>query len=347
MRLFASLLLLLVCSQSALAIEAMPTSQPTPAKIAPNLTEEAVNHASFEEGRKSSYGNADTGDASAVNSVTLRAEVMLDRLGFSPGVIDGKPGGNFRHAVQAFETARHLRQTEGLNKKVWSRLVEESGEPVLQDHMLTESDVTGPFMPDLPKDYLALSKRSTLAYRSASQKIAAAFHLGEDLLGALNPGVDLTKAGTTIVVTNTGSPAHRDNVVKVIVDKTKGQVRGYDRHHNLIFAAPATIGSRELPSPTGSYRVKGIAFNPIYYYDPDKNFVQGDLHQKLKLPPGPNNPVGLVFIALTKPTYGLHGTPDPSQIDKTASHGCVRMTNWDALLLAHLVRRGVPVRFRG
>ena len=114
----------------------------------------------------------------------------------------------------------------------------------------------------------------------------------------------------------------------------------------IVVAYPATIGSQELPSPSGSYKIKGIAFNPVYYYDPDKNFVQGDNKQKLKLPPGPNNPVGSVFIALTKPTYGLHGTPDPSKIDKTASHGCVRMTNWDAEELAHLVRRGLVVHFK-
>jgi lipoprotein-anchoring transpeptidase ErfK/SrfK len=98
--------------------------------------------------------------------------------------------------------------------------------------------------------------------------------------------------------------------------------------------------------PSGTYKIKGVAYNPIYYYDPDKNFVQGDNQEKLRLPPGPNNPVGSVFIALTKPSYGLHGTPDPSKINKSASHGCVRMTNWDANELAHLVKRGIVVRFK-
>ena len=120
---------------------------------------------------------------------------------------------------------------------------------------------------------------------------------------------------------------------------------GLDARNQVIVAYPATIGSRELPSPSGTYRVRGVAYNPIYYYDPQKNFVQGDNKEKLKLPPGPNNPVGSVFIALTKRTYGLHGTPDPSAIDKTASHGCVRMTNWDANELAHLVKGGIEVRF--
>ena len=132
----------------------------------------------------------------------------------------------------------------------------------------------------------------------------------------------------------------------IVVDKKKSQVLGYDREGHVLVAYPATIGSRELPSPSGTYKVKGVAYNPIYYYDPDKNFVQGGNNEKLRLPPGPNNPVGSVYIALTKPTYGLHGTPDPSKIDKNASHGCVRMTNWDANELAHLVKRGIVVRFK-
>ena len=170
--------------------------------------------------------------------------------------------------------------------------------------------------------------------------------MGEDLLGSLNPGLDLTKAGTRILVTDlSGAKPIRGKLKRIIVDKGKSQILGFDATNNVVIPVPATIGSRELPSPSGTYKVRGVAWNPIYYYDPQKNFVQGDNKVKLKLPPGPNNPVGLVFIALTKPTYGLHGTPDPSTIDKTASHGCVRMTNWDAIAMAHLVQRGIEVKF--
>jgi lipoprotein-anchoring transpeptidase ErfK/SrfK len=270
---------------------------------------------------------------------------MLDRVHASPGVIDGRDGANFEHALEIYEKVKGLKVTKGLDEKVWDALLKESGGPVLMEYTLTDKDVAGPFLPDIPKDYSEQAKLKTLAYRSPAQKMGAKFHMGEDLLAALNPGVDLGKAGSRIIVADVKAEPIRGKVERVVVDKTKSEVLGYDSKGRLLLAFPATIGSQELPSPSGTYKVKGVAFNPIYYYDP-KNFLQGDNKEKLKLPPGPNNPVGSVFIALTKPTYGLHGTPDPSKIDKTSSHGCVRMTNWDAEILAHLVRRGVVVHFK-
>ena len=324
----------------SLADPASPGSaspSPTPgigsASAAPS-TKDIINNAKREDG----------GVKDGVSPAILRAEVMIDRLHVSPGVIDGRGGANFEHALATFEKLRHLKLAKGLDKKVWDILVAESGGPVLIEHVLTDKEVEGPFFPDLPKDYAKLAELKTIGYRSPSQKIGAEFHMGEELLASLNPGLDLGKAGTKILVADVASPPLHAIVKRIIVDKHTRQVLGYDAKHHLVIAVPATIGSRELPSPSGTYKVKGIAWNPIYYYDP-KNFVQGDNKDKLKLPPGPNNPVGSVFMALTKPTYGLHGTPDPSKIDKTASHGCVRMTNWDARALAHLVRRGTIVHF--
>ena len=241
---------------------------------------------------------------------------------------------------------RGLRLQRELDDKVWSSLLAESGGPVLIEYVLTDQDVEGPFFPNLPKDYGELAKLKAMGYRNPSQKIGAMFHMGEDLLATLNPGVDLSKAGTKILVAEVKRQPIHGTLKTIVVDKKKSQVLGYDREGHVLVAYPATIGSRELPSPSGTYKVKGVAYNPIYYYDPDKNFVQGDNNEKLRLPPGPNNPVGSVYIALTKPTYGLHGTPDPSKIDKNASHGCVRMTNWDANELAHLVKRGIVVTFK-
>ena len=270
---------------------------------------------------------------------------MLDRLHASPGVIDGKDGENFKHALEAFEARHHLKPAKALDEGNWAALTRESGGPVLTTAVLSDEDVRGPFYPDLPKDYAALAKLPDIGYRSPAQKIGAKYHMGEDLLASLNPGADLGRAGTRLVVVDLAGLKRPDEKVQSItVDKAKSQVLGLDRRDRVIVSYPATIGSRELPSPSGTYKVRGVAYNPVYYYDP-KNFVQGDNREKLKLPPGPNNPVGSVFIALSKPTYGLHGTPDPSAIDKTASHGCVRMTNWDADELAHLVRPGIVVRF--
>ena len=287
----------------------------------------------------------DVGVKDGVSPAILRAQVMLDRVHASPGVIDGRDGENFEHGLETYEKVKGLKAGKGLNDQVWAKLVAESGGPVLTTYTLTAADVAGPFYPDLPEDYAQLAKLPTLGYRSPAQKIGAKFHLGETLLAALNPGVDFGKAGVTIIATIvTPEPIH-GKLKTIIVDKTTRQVIGYDADGHILVAYPATIGSQALPSPSGTYKVRGVAHNPIYYYDP-KNFLQGDNHEKLKLPPGPNNPVGIVFIALTKPSYGLHGTPDPSKIDKTASHGCVRMTNWNALELSTLVRPGIVVTFK-
>jgi lipoprotein-anchoring transpeptidase ErfK/SrfK len=285
---------------------ALPAN-PTPALAAPAATSipspimDIINSAKV----------TDTGANDGVSPAIVRAEVMLDRVHASPGVIDGRDGENFVHAIEIYEKAKGLRATKGLGDKVWSSLLAESGGPVLMEYVLTDQDVEGPFFPNLPKDYGELAKLKTIGYRNPSQKIGAMFHMGENLLTALNPGVDLSKAGTKILVADV-KPQPIDGTLKtIVVDKKKSQVLGYDRKGHVLVAYPATIGSRELPSPSGTYKVKGVAYNPIYYYDPDKNFVQGDNQEKLKLPPGPNNPVGSVFIALTKPSYGLHGTPSP------------------------------------
>ena len=318
------------------------TTPPATTAAAPLVAPAAANDAVLSKINDATLET--TGAKDGVDPAVLRAEIMLDRMHDSPGVIDGKVGSNFEHALEEYEKQNDLKVTKTLDKDVWNLLLKQAGKPVLVDYVLTDADVAGPFFPDLPKDYAKLAQMKAMGYRSVAQKLGGKFHMGEDLLASLNPGVDLGKAGSHIVVADTAGPPVHGKLARIFVDKRKSQVLGYDAKGHVLVALPATIGSRELPSPSGTYKVKGVAYNPIYYYDP-KNFIQGDNHEKLQLPPGPNNPVGSVFIALTKPTYGLHGTPDPSAIDKTASHGCVRMTNWDADELAHLVHRGIKVSF--
>ncbi|PZR85684.1 MAG: hypothetical protein DLM68_10730 [Hyphomicrobiales bacterium] len=318
------------------ALPASPTPPAPTATSIPSPTMDIINSAKV----------TDTGVNDGVSPAIVRAEVMLDRVHASLVVIDGRDGENFVHALEIYEKAKGLKITKGLDDNVWSSLLAETGGPVLMEYVLTDQNVEGPFFPNLPKDYGELAKLKAIGYRSPSQKIGAMFHMGEDLLATLNHGIDLSKAGTKILVAEVKPQPIHGALKTIVVDKKKSQVLGYDRKGHVLVAYPATIGSRELPSPSGTYKVKGVAYNPIYYYDPDKNFEQGDNKEKLRLPPGPNNPVGSVFIALTKPTYGLHGTPDPSKIDKSASHGCVRMTNWAANELAHLVKRGIVVRFK-
>jgi len=174
--------------------------------------------------------------------------------------------------------------------------------------------------------------------------LAERFHMDEAYLQAVNPDVDFTRPGVQIKIVN---PAEKvtGKVTRIIADKARKQVRAYDADGKLVVAYPATIGSTSTPSPSGEVTIERVARNPGYTYNPKINFKQGDNDKILQVPPGPNGPVGTIWIALSKPTYGIHGTPEPSKIGKTESNGCVRLTNWDAEELAGLVTPGVTVSF--
>jgi lipoprotein-anchoring transpeptidase ErfK/SrfK len=211
-------------------------------------------------------------------------------------------------------------------------------------YTLTARDVRGPFTRRIPTDYGRMARMKRLGYRNAQEALAEKFHMSQALLLKLNPHVSFRRPRTEILVADVGSPAATP-VARVVADKARRQLFAYAADGRLVAAYPATIGSEELPSPSGTHAVNAIAVNATYWYRPDVNFKQGHNDKPLRLPPGPNNPIGAVWIDLTEPTYGIHGTPDPSKIDKTNSHGCVRLTNWDALELARLVKKGVPVEF--
>ena len=196
----------------------------------------------------------------------------------------------------------------------------------------------------MPADYGHKAKLDRLSFTSVSEMLAERFHMDEAYLKALNPDAVFGRPGTVIKVANIGADVETP-VTRIIADKARKQVRAYDASGKLVVAYPATIGSSDTPSPTGTHEVARIAFNPEYTYNPNVNFKQGDNDKILTIPPGPNGPVGSIWIALSKPTYGIHGTPDPSKIGKTESHGCVRLTNWDAAELAKLVKPGVTVQF--
>ena len=281
----------------------------------------------------------------SVDPVVLKAEILLDRAHAPPGVIDGRYGSNFVKAITTFETVRGLPVDGKLTRRVWDELGGDTAAPVLGTYTIKPEDVVGPFYPDLPADYALQAQLPDLGYRSANEMFGERFHMDRKFLKALNPGVAMDVAGNTIVVARVETLPLASQIARIDVDKAKGQVLAYDPQGALVVGYPATIGSDELPSPSGSYVVRGVAPHPTYTYDPVKNFQQGNNVKKLILPPGPNNPVGAAFIALSKPTYGIHGTPDPSKIDKTRSHGCVRLTNWNAQELAAMVKAGVPVNF--
>jgi len=270
-------------------------------------------------------------------------QVLLDRRGASPGVIDGRFGSNVDKAIVAYRqiTGANLRSTDTAGIKA---ALAASGGDAFISYTITASDAAGPFVASVPADYGDKAKLEKLSYTSTSEMLAERFHMDEAYLKALNPEANFGRVGTIIRIANVGQPVSRQ-VTRVVADKGRKQVFAYDAANKLVVSYPATIGSTDTPSPVGTHLISRVVLDPDYTYNPNINFKQGENSTILKIPPGPNGPVGSVWIALDKPTYGIHGTPDPSKIGKTESHGCVRLTNWDAQELAKLVKAGVPVEF--
>ncbi|MBS9722427.1 L,D-transpeptidase [Tianweitania sp. BSSL-BM11] len=272
-----------------------------------------------------------------------KLQVLLDRAGASPGVIDGHDGSNVRKALLAYEELTGETLPIG-NGPALDAALAATGGPALVDYTITPEDVAAPMVASVPDDYSEKAKLDHLSYTSVTEMFGERFHMDENYLKALNPEANFSRAGTIIRVASIGQNVTAQ-VDRIVADKARKQVRAYDASGNLVAAYPTTIGSGDTPSPSGTHQVKRIAFDPEYTYNPKLNFQQGQNDKVLRIPPGPNGPVGSIWIALDKPTYGIHGTPEPSKIGKTESHGCVRLTNWDAAELAKIVKPGVFVQF--
>jgi lipoprotein-anchoring transpeptidase ErfK/SrfK len=283
---------------------------------------------------------------------------MLDRAGFSPGAIDGRMGANTKRALALYQEHRG---TEG-----------ESGVEPLTTYTVTSEDAAGPFVPQIPRDLVEQATLPALAYTSVLEALAERFHSTPALLQQLNPGAQFA-AGEAIRVPNVEPltvPAQKDEMpaegeaaakkgaapkqpnpaaqrpdVVVTVSQSSSALTVADSSGRVIFHAPVTTGSERDPLPIGEWKVNGVQFNPTFNYNPDLFWDADPAHTKAKIPSGPNNPVGLVWIDLSKEHYGIHGTPEPSAIGRTESHGCVRLTNWDAVKLAGLVKPGTKVVF--
>lgn len=264
-------------------------------------------------------------------------QIMLDRRGFSPGVIDGRKSNRFRLALQTHNRARS-------DDQLMVGLVRASNTELFTDYEITADDVDGPFTPIIPELYVEQAGLAHIGFRHVTEMLAERFHMDEDYLKWLNPQADFETPGTIIRVANVGRDL-QIRVARIEADKARLQVRAFAEDGDLIAAYPASIGSRNTPSPSGTHTVRNKAQNPQYTYDPNGSAQPGLSKGLVRLPAGANGPVGNAWIGLSKRTYGIHGTPEPSQIGITASVGCVRLTNWDALELARLVRRGVEVTF--
>jgi lipoprotein-anchoring transpeptidase ErfK/SrfK len=288
-------------------------------------------------------------------------QVALDRAGFSSGVIDGRIGANTLRARDAY------RRQHGSDPAALP-------EPLVE-YRITSADVAGPFAPDIPPDLMAQSRLPALAYRSPAELLAERFHTTPEVLRRLNPSARFEE-GTLLLVPNvepltigaperstgatapeprpTGTAGRGDGPAATIGEKAEVVVEVSRSRSTLtvtsaggkvVFFAPVTTGSENDPLPLGEWKVNGVQYNPTFRYNPDLFWDADPGHTKATIPPGPNGPVGLVWIDISKEHYGLHGTPEPGLVGRAQSHGCVRLTNWDALRLAALVRPGTRVVF--
>ncbi len=281
----------------------------------------------------------------------LHVQVLLDRALFSPGVIDGHWGMNTEKALVWFQRDNGLADTGVVDSATYAALAAVAGPaPVVQVYQVTEEDLAGPFE-EIPDDVYDQAELSCLCYTSPVEALAERFHTTPKLLARLNPGVDLDtlRAGMPIQVPAVreeldGEPAK--GVARIVISKDGFYTHALDETGSILYHFPSTLGSAYDPSPAGHLRVAAIEHDPHFHYQPELFSEVPDDEPEAMLPPGPNSPVGVVWMALSEPHYGIHGTAEPQTIGYTASHGCVRLTNWDARFLARRIELGTPVEFR-
>lgn len=295
------------------------------------LTPDTLNEAQ----RVQSVGPGAKGDR------VLRAQVLLDRAHFSSGEIDAVYGSNLRQAISAYQGANNLDVTGTIDASTWDALTVDTA-PILTPYTLQDTDTAGSFVP-IPKKLADQAKMASLGYTSAAEALGEKFHVSPKLLALLNPGKDFGRTGEEIIVPNIADASALPQAAKVIIDESDRTLTLVDASGKTIAHFPATIGSKHDPLPLGNWKVKGIARNPVFHYNPKLFWDAQPGDTKTMIPAGPNNPVGVVWIDLSKEHYGIHGTAEPSHIGKTQSHGCIRLTNWDAAALARSVTGGVDV----
>ena len=322
------------------AAMAAPAKKAKVAKVAPApavaLTPELVNAA----GRDPAAAAPAPG-TKPNTAATLRAQILLDRAHFSSGEIDGAAGSNMRMALTGFQRSRALQPSGMLDAPTWAALNADAA-PALATYTLTDADVAGPFQA-IPEDMADKAKLPALGYASALEGLGEKFHASTTLLQRLNPGKDLGKAGEQIVVPNVLGTEPLPKAGKIIVDRSDKTLALLDTEGKVIAQYPSSSGTDKDPLPIGTWKVNGVSKNPKFHYNPKLFWDAEPGEKKATIPPGPNNPVGLAWIDLSKEHYGIHGTPVPGSIGKTQSHGCIRLTNWDVMAVTESVGPGTAV----
>jgi lipoprotein-anchoring transpeptidase ErfK/SrfK len=314
----------------------------------------------FVTGQKETFKNL---DANAINDApvnvpvtgdvkgptVLRAQVYLDRIHFAVGSIDGRWGRNSGIAVWWYQRARGLPSTGDLDQQTFAKLAAETQyAPVVKQYAVTADDLQGPFV-QIPDSVYEKAKLKCLCYESPKEEIAEKFHVDQDFLERLNPDVKFgeLQAGQALIVPNVRDPLTQNakDFARVVISIAGNSFNAWNASGELIFHAPTTLGSEYDPSPHETLHVVKITPMPHFHYDPTLYHEVPDSDPDAMLPPGPNSPVGIVWIALSKEHYGVHGNPDPESIGYSSSHGCVRLTNWDADEVAHRISEGTEVSF--
>ena len=298
----------------------------------------AINEAQWTE-QKSAPG--------VLTPAMVKLQVLLDRSRYSPGEIDGKAGENVDKAVAGYAAAHGAAAGSGMTADLWRVLSEAFKEPVIIEYKISETDVKGPFAEKLPTKMEDMKDLQALSYTSAKEKLSEQFHMSPELLVALNPNSKFDKPGEAIMVANVLSEKLQEKVARIEIDKTKQTMKVYGNSKTLLAMYPVTAGSKDKPAPDGVLKVTSVVKNPTYRYNPEYAFKGVKSKVPFTIKPGPNNPVGAVWIGLNKEGYGIHGTPEPSKVSKSESHGCIRMTNWDAMQLASALGKATPVEFIG
>jgi len=281
----------------------------------------------------------------------LRVQILLDRAFFSPGMMDGRWGKNTAKAVYFFQQREGLRTTGRVDSATFARLAEVAGAPseLVRAHRLTAADVEGPFV-TIPDSIYEHARLECSCYESLGEKLTEQFHLSREVLEKLNPGVELDRlaAGTTIQVPNVpdSTSLARTAIDRLVVSGRGSYVHALDSGGRIVYHFPSTLGATYDPSPQGRFRVTRITPDPYWHYQPRLLARVPDDRPEARIPKGPNNRVGIVWMALSAPHYGIHGTDHPERIGYTSSAGCVRLTNWDARRLSKSIRPGVSVSFR-